>query len=61
MALREILQSNIAPDVSTCNTLINMFCEEGIIEEANYVPKLIMDKGVVLDIITHAFCWIAIS
>ena len=48
------LESNITPNVITYSMLIDMYYEEGMIEEENYVLRLMIDKGVVSNVITYS-------
>ena len=49
-----MLQSNIALNIYTFNMMIDMYCKEGMMVEANYVLKLMIDKGVVPDIVPYS-------
>uniref|UniRef100_A0A803L465 Uncharacterized protein n=1 Tax=Chenopodium quinoa TaxID=63459 RepID=A0A803L465_CHEQI len=53
--LTEMLESNIAPNVVTYNTLVDMFCKDGnVVEaEAEAILRHMTDKGVAPDIITY--------
>ncbi|WJX66635.1 hypothetical protein P8452_51174 [Trifolium repens] len=44
---------NINPDVLTFNILVDAFCKEGKVKEANNVFAMMMRKGVKPDVVTY--------
>ncbi|GKA00782.1 tetratricopeptide-like helical domain-containing protein [Tanacetum coccineum] len=50
--LQEMLDVGISPNVHTFNILVDAFCKDGRVEEAEDVINIMLDRGIVPDIVT---------
>ncbi|XP_057550475.1 putative pentatricopeptide repeat-containing protein At1g12700, mitochondrial [Amaranthus tricolor] len=51
--MHETVAKNLIPQVSTYSMLIDMYCKDGMIDEAEAVFRLMTEKGQVPDLITY--------
>uniref|UniRef100_A0A803KNH4 Uncharacterized protein n=1 Tax=Chenopodium quinoa TaxID=63459 RepID=A0A803KNH4_CHEQI len=51
--LAEMIESNIAPNLQTYSMLVDMFCKDGCVDQAQSIIKHMIERGVPPDIVTY--------